>query len=106
MWLHVRVLRAEQILRAVDGELLDLVDDLAAAVVPLARISLRVLVGGDGADRFEDGRPREVLRRDQLDLAALPVELAAEQTRDVGVDLVEPGSRQVLKGLLCDGQLE
>ena len=35
--LHVRVLGAEELLRAVDRELLDLVDDLAAAVVALAR---------------------------------------------------------------------
>ena len=35
--LHVGVLGAEELLRAVDGELLDLVDELAAAVVALAR---------------------------------------------------------------------
>ena len=39
--LHVRVVGAEQLLRAVDRELLDLVHDLAAAVVPLARAAPR-----------------------------------------------------------------
>ena len=43
--LDVGVLGAEQRLRAVDRELLDDVDELAAAVVALARIALGVLVG-------------------------------------------------------------
>jgi hypothetical protein len=43
--LDVRVLGAEQLLRAVDRELLDLVDDLAAAVVATTRIALGLLVG-------------------------------------------------------------
>jgi hypothetical protein len=51
--LHVRVLRAEELLRTVDRELLDLVDDLAPAVVALARIALRVLVRRHGADALE-----------------------------------------------------
>ena len=84
--LDVRVLGAEERLRAVDRELLDLVDDLAAAVVALARIALGVLVRRHAADRLEHARPGEVLGRDQLDLAALALELAAEQLRDLGVD--------------------
>ena len=79
MGLDVRVLGTEQCPGPVDGELLDLVDDLAAAVVPLARIPLGILVGRHGADRLEHRRPREVLRRDQLDLVALALELGAEQ---------------------------
>ena len=43
--LHVGVVGAEELLQPVDGELLDLVDDLAAAVIPPPRISLGVLVG-------------------------------------------------------------
>ena len=42
--LHVRVLGAEQLLRAIDGEFLDDVDHLAAAVVAPAGIPLGVLV--------------------------------------------------------------
>ena len=71
----------KSVLRAVDRELLDLVDDLAAAVVALAGIALGVLVRRHRADGLEDARPGEVLGRDQLDLAALPLELAAEQRR-------------------------
>ena len=81
MRLHVRVLCAEQLGRATARELLDLVDDLAAAVVALARIPLGVLVRRDRADGLEHARPGEVLGRDQLDLAALALELAPEERR-------------------------
>ena len=47
--LHVGVLGAEQRLDALAGEVLDLVDDLVAAVVALAGIALGVLVGEDRA---------------------------------------------------------
>ena len=56
--LDIRVLGAEERLRAVDRELLDLVDDLAAAVVPPARVALRVLVRPHVADRFEQAPAR------------------------------------------------
>ena len=100
--LDVRVLGAEQLLRAVDRRLLDLVDDLAAAVVAPARIALGVLVRRHRADRLEDRRPGEVLGGDQLDLVALPLELAAEQLGDRRVDLVEAGGLEVLERLLRD----
>ena len=83
--LDVRVLGAEQLLRPVDRELLDLVDHLAAAVVAASRIALGVLVRRHGADRLEHGGPREVLGRDQLDLPALALELrrrGAARSRD------------------------
>ena len=101
--LHVRVLGAEQLLRAVDRGLLDLVDDLAAAVVAPAGIALGVLVRRHRADRLEHGRPGEVLGRDQLDLPALALELAPEQLRDLRVDLRQPGGLQVLDRFLRDG---
>ena len=83
--LDVGVLGSEELLRAVDRELLDLVDDLAAAVVAPARIALGVLVRRHAADGLEHARPGEVLGGDQLDLAALAVELvgrAARRSRD------------------------
>ena len=103
--LDVRVLGAEERLRAVDRELLELVDDLAAAVVAPPRIALGVLVRRHRADGLEDRRPREVLGGDQLDLAALPVELAAEERGDVGIVLGEPAGPQALEllGRDCHG---
>ena len=46
MRLHVRVLGPEERLGAVDRELLDLVDDLAPAVVAPARVALGYLFVG------------------------------------------------------------
>ncbi len=41
VWLHVRVIGAKQLLRAIDRRLLDDVGPLAAAVITFARDSLR-----------------------------------------------------------------
>ncbi|MDT4838636.1 hypothetical protein FQZ97_723980 [compost metagenome] len=71
MRLHVGGVGAEQLLDAVDGQLLDLVDVLAAAVVALARIAFGVLVGELRALGFHDGRAGVVLRGDQLDVLFL-----------------------------------
>ena len=100
--LDVRVLGAEERLRALARQLLHLVDDLAAAVVALARVALGVLVRRRRADRLEHRRPGEVLGRDQLDLTALPLELAAERVGDLGVDLGETRRPKVLERLLRD----
>jgi hypothetical protein len=91
--LDVRVLGAEQLLQPVDRDLLDLVDDLAPAVVALARVALGVLVGEDAALRLQRGDRREVLRRDHLERRLLTGELGVEETRDVGV---ERGERLVV----------
>ena len=67
-------------LRALDRERLGDVDELAAAVVALARIALGVLVRHHRAGGFEHGEADEVLRRDELEaffLAADFVRMAA-----------------------------
>ena len=91
------MLGVEELLRAVDRELLDLVDDLAAAVVAPTGIALRVLVRRDAADGLEHRRPREVLRGDELDLAALPLELALQERGHLGIDVCEAGRPQLLE---------
>ena len=101
--LHVRVLGAEERERTVDRGLLDLVDHLAAAVVALAGVALGVLVRRHRSDGLEDRRPREVLGGDQLDLAALALELAPEELGDLGVDLGDPGGAKLLERLVRDG---
>ena len=67
----VGVLGTEQLLDAVDRELFGDVDELAAAVVALARIALGVLVGQLRALRRHDRRAGVILRRDQLDVLFL-----------------------------------
>src|SRR5579872_810822 len=100
MGLDVRVLGPEELLGPVDRELLDLVDHLAAAVVAAARIALGVLVGGNRPDGLENGRPGEVLRGDELQLAPLPLQLLRQQTGDLRVDVIQADRGQVLEGQL------
>ena len=73
--LHVGVLCAVELLRAVDGELLADVDELAAAVVALPGVAFSVLVGQRRAEHLQNRPARVVLRRDEDDVAALPVDL-------------------------------
>ena len=87
--LHVGVFGAEQRLGAVDGERLDDVDELAAAVVALARIAFGVLVREHRAGRLEDGAADEVLRRDQLEAVVLPALFVADGLSDVGIGVRE-----------------
>ena len=68
---------------------LDDVDELAAAVVALARIAFGVLVGQHRAGGFEHGAADEVLRRDQLEAAVLAVPLVADRLGDLGIGLGE-----------------
>ena len=87
--LHVHVLGAEHGLAAVDGELLDLVHDAAAAVVAGAGRALGVLVGQHRAGRLQHRAAREVLAGDQLQRLLLPDELAAQELVELGVEMVE-----------------
>ena len=73
MRLDVGVVGAEQLLGARDGERLDYVDVLAAAVVALARIAFGVFVGHHRALRFEHRLAHDVFRRDQLQVVLEPV---------------------------------
>ena len=68
---------------------LDDVDELAAAVVALARIALGVLVGQHRAGRFEHRAADEVLRGDQLEAVVLAMQLVADRAGDLGIGLGE-----------------
>src|SRR5690606_4068392 len=85
--LDVREARAEEFLESVDRDLLDLVDELASAVVALAGVTLGVLVGEDAALGLERGDGSEVLRRDHLEGRLLPVELGIEQCSDLRIEI-------------------
>jgi hypothetical protein len=77
--------RAEQLLGALDGDRLDLVDEFAAAVVALARIALGVLVGQDRALGLKHGLGDDVLRSDEFDLVLLTTQLQTDPIEDVAV---------------------
>ena len=84
-------------LGALDRERLDLVHDLAAAVIALAGQALGVLVREHRADGLEHGGPGEVLGGDQLQLVALARELGVAEAGDLGVDLGEAETAQVVE---------
>ena len=83
--LHVGVVGAEEFLGAVDGELLGDVDELATAVITLARITFGVLVGEYRALRFQHARTGVVLRGDQLDVIFLALAFVLEGGIEFGV---------------------
>jgi hypothetical protein len=89
MRLHIRVVGAEQLLGAIDRELLGDVDEPTAAVVAPARVALGILVVHRGRLRGEHGRARVVLGRDQPKGVALPPQLAGDRVRDLRVRLAQ-----------------
>ena len=80
---------AEQLFRPVDGECLGDIDELAASVVPLARIAFRVFVREHAASRFEDGRADEILGRDELEPFFLPLKFVLNRLCNFGINLGE-----------------
>src|SRR6476661_4483514 len=91
MGLHVGVIRPEQLLEPVDGELLDLVDHLAPAIIPPAGIPFGVLVRERCAHRVDDRTAGEILARDQLEAVLLAPELAIDETRHSRIGLAQWG---------------
>ena len=92
--LHVGEVAVEQLLGALDGQRLGLVDVLAAAVVAPARIALGILVGERRAGGLQHRAADDVLRGDQLDLVALAVGLARHGRVDRRVGGGEPGGEE------------
>ena len=87
--LDIGVLRPEELLGPIDGQLLHLVDHRTALVVAPARVALGVLVG---EDRTRGGHHRgrgEVLRGDEVDVGVLPFDVFADEAGDCGVDLLQ-----------------
>src|SRR5689334_1008158 len=89
MRLYVRVLRTEQLLRAVDGDLLHLVDELAAAVVPLAREPFSVLVRERRAHGLEHSRRHEIFAGDELEALELTLDFPIDESGDLGVGITK-----------------
>ena len=88
--LDVGVLGAEERPGPVAGQLLGLVDHLVAAVVPLARVALAVLVGEDRPGGPQHRRRGEVLRGDELDRGVLPLDLGVDDGEQLLVVICGP----------------
>ena len=72
------MLGAEDLFGPVSGQVFGHVDELAAAVVAMARIALGVFIGQHAADGLHHGRAGVVFRGDHLQAAPLPVDLAGD----------------------------
>ena len=64
-------------------------DGAAALVVAAAGIAFGIFVGEHRALRLEHRAADDILRRDQLDLGLLAVELGADRVGDRGIGLAE-----------------
>ena len=97
MRLHIGVIRAKQLLRAVNRQLFHLVGHFAAAVVALPRITLRIFVREDRAHRLQHRFGHQIFRGNQLQSGSLAHGLLAQQIRNLRIHLVEgplhPGVR-------------
>jgi hypothetical protein len=87
VWLDVGVIGAEQFLGAVDSQLLDDIDEFAAAVVTLARITFGVLVGQNRTLSLHHGRAGVVFRSDQLNVLFLALSFLLHGGKEIGVVL-------------------
>ena len=92
--LHIRVIGFEQLLGALAGETLDPVYVLAAAVIALPWIALRVLVGEHRAHRLQHCGRNEILARDELKATTLPVGFTADGLVDFRVGLGQHAFRR------------
>ena len=84
--LNVRVAAPEEVAGSSRSQLLDLVEVDRAGVPPLTGITLDAGEGDDRGQRLARGATHVVLRRDQLQLAALALLFARERGVDRGVD--------------------
>ena len=83
--LHVGVLGAEELLRPIDGQLLDDVDVLAAAVVAPAGIALGILVRQHAAGRLHHGGAGVVLAGDHFQAVVLALDFVGDRAPHVGI---------------------
>ncbi len=87
MWLHVGEFGSEEFLGPVDGQLLNLVDDLASPVIPLARVSLCVLICQNRTRSLHYLGTREVFGSDQFDTIQLSLPFGLYQVKYLFVSL-------------------
>jgi hypothetical protein len=92
------VVDTEDGLGALDGERLDLVDELLALVVALARVALGVLVGQHRAGGLEHGGGDVVLRRDEAHLLELALGLAFDELSEFRIGSGKVRDRRLVHG--------
>ena len=94
MGLHIGERAVEQGLGPLDRKPLGDIDELATTIVSAARIPLGILVGQDGALGLKHSPAHDVLRGDELDLGALPLELLPNHTGNVRIGITKAGREE------------
>ena len=89
MGLHIRVSCSKQLLRALNRELLRDIDVFTATVVALARITLGVLIGENGALRLQNPWTGVVFRGDKLNVLFLPLVFGFHRRPELLVKLLD-----------------
>ncbi len=82
MRLDVYVVAVKEFLRTVPGQVFRFVDDVAAAVVPVCGIALRVFVREDRSRGGQNGRRDEILGSDEFDSLLLSLSLASDHLKN------------------------
>src|SRR3989304_1732529 len=89
MGLHVCVFSSKEPLHPVSRNVLRLIDELAAAVISFPGVSFGILVGQDAAEGLKHRKAHEILRRNELQLGVLTVNLALNGSKNVGVNALK-----------------
>ena len=89
MRLNVGMFGAEELLRAIDGQLLNLVHPFATAVPAFVRIAFGVLVRENAALRLHDGGERKVFGSNQLNMRLLAGKLAVDIASEFRIKLIK-----------------
>ena len=90
VWLHVGMFGMEQFLGAIAGEVLDHVDELAAAVISPAGIALGIFIGQHAAHGLHDRGAGVVFAGNHFQAVALALDFAGNGCPNLRVLLFDP----------------
>lgn len=86
MWLHVAVIRIEELLDTVARQFFGIIDILAAAIISLARVAFGVFIGHYLAHGLENGMANMVFRSDQFEFFVLAPNFILDSAINVRVN--------------------
>ena len=89
--LHIDVFSSEQFPGAFDSDGLDFIDEFAAAVITVSRITFCILVRQNAAHCRKHSRRHDVLGGYQLDVALLAFKLFTHRMSDLWIALFDQG---------------
>ena len=100
MWLHIRMISAEELFRAGNGQVFDHINMLAAAIPAFAWVAFGILIREHATLRFHYGWISKVFGGDELDVVLLALALGGDGGCDLRVDFRDRAS--VEGGTRCD----